>query len=63
MKLQIITHNVGGLYAEEILDAATYIGPSDAGKDLVVIQYEPARQSLQMFLHGVKQWQASMLLK
>ena len=28
MRLQIITHNVGGLYTEEKLDPATYTGPS-----------------------------------
>jgi hypothetical protein len=32
MRLQVFTHNVGGLYTEELLDAACYAGPSPAGK-------------------------------
>ena len=31
MRLQVITHNVGGLFTDEILDAASYAGPSPDG--------------------------------
>jgi hypothetical protein len=31
MRLQVITHNVGGLFTDERLDAASYSGPSPEG--------------------------------
>ena len=38
MRLQVITHNVGGLYTDELLDAASYAGPSAAGKGASVFR-------------------------